>query len=127
MFRRAYQLVHSNFGRESGWNIELHGKIIGELNDPQWDDMFWVSYRIVANCPDEYALLNDGALWDGCKFQVFSKLTGELVDRAIAWGHRPPIHDGRISMRALYLEPKSLLEDCLVIVLRFFVTSKKST
>ncbi len=107
---RARFLVLSNFGRASGWYIELDGKRVGELVDPQWADMFWDSYTVRAWSD----VLRDDTLWNDCRLSFWSQQTGERVTGAFAGGSPPFIRDNRVGMRGLYLTPSSRLESWLV-------------
>ena len=90
--------------RRCGWTILLDGKAVGELDQPVQDDMFWVSYRVRA--PPESPAWEDEH-WDHARFEFRSKATGQRVSGALAGGSAPFIRAGRVSMRALYLPPRS--------------------
>jgi hypothetical protein len=118
-FRRARYLLESAFGRHDGWYVEFEGEIVGELTDPQFADMFWVSYAVHQAKGDRSAVLHDDALWNDCRFVFRSRRTGERAKNALAWGVRPAIQDGRVEMRALYLTEHSYLERAWVWILGF--------
>lgn len=87
------------------WFIEYQGKVIGELIEPKFEDMFWVSYQL--NQLDEEAenILSSIELWNQCEFQFRNKKTGNYAPNAIIAGKHllsNEMTDKRIAMRALY-------------------------
>ena len=126
MFRRAWKLLRSDFGRDVGWDIEYEDKIVGYLTDPLYEDMFWVSYRVSEADPLLSPILYNDDLWNECRFRYRSKMNGEYVDAAICGGSPPFVRDGRIFMRGLYLRSTSFFEDCCVRILGFIASRKKT-
>jgi len=45
-------LKRTDYGRSEGWDVELDGRAIAYLDQPVWEDMFWVSYRITPSTDD---------------------------------------------------------------------------
>ncbi|MCC6475173.1 MAG: hypothetical protein IT514_15680 [Burkholderiales bacterium] len=41
-----FELIASSYGRIHGWYVEYEGQRIAELEDPQYADMFWESYKV---------------------------------------------------------------------------------
>jgi hypothetical protein len=108
--RRAHQLICSNYGREYGWYAEYQGRVIGELTDPRWEDMFWHSYAAAPADREAEPVFFDDDLWNRCQFRFRNKVLNEYAENAFCGGTAPFICNGRILMRCLYLLPKSLLE-----------------
>ena len=112
--RYASFLVRSNFGRASGWIVELDGSPLGQLTDCVNADMFWDSYSIAPIQRTDTSRLYDDELWNGCKFRFKNQESGEYVNEAFCGGAPPFVRDGRILMRRLYLSPKTSFESLLV-------------
>jgi hypothetical protein len=89
------------------WVVERDGRAVAILTDPQWEDMFWTSYRIEplgGDHDERAAILSDGFWHD------------EFLDRTryrnqaagwYSWGwwaapRTGVVRDGRIIMRGLY-------------------------
>ena len=66
MLKRARQLVHSDYGRDFGWFVEYENRVVGELDDRRWGDMFWDTYRITPASRDAEAILLNDDLWNRC-------------------------------------------------------------
>ncbi len=103
---RARWLTRSNFGRNDGWFVELDGRVVGELDDPRWEDMFWYSYA-VRRVGGPGSPLDDDALWSECRFSFRSRTCGERVDGVLVGGTPPFVHSNRVLLRGLYLQPSS--------------------
>jgi hypothetical protein len=72
-------LVRSNFGRASGWIVELEGRSVGQLTNCTRAAMFWDSYSIAAlRGMDASALWND-QLWNAWKFRFRNRESGECA------------------------------------------------
>ena len=87
------------------WFIEYQGEVIGELIEPEYDDMFWVSYQLIQLDKDAAKNLSSIELWNQCVFQFRNKKTGNYAPNAIIAGKHllsNKMNDKRISMRALY-------------------------
>ena len=123
MIHHARFLVDSDYGREAGWDIELDGRVVGQLSDPKWADMFWYSYAVtdvVADAPGSYresSPIATEALWSECRFAFRSRGTGEVARHAFPGGRPPVVRGGRVLMRGLYLVPSSRMESLLVWIL----------
>lgn len=112
---RARWLISSDLGRDDGWTVELDGRVVGELHNPRWEDMFWYSYA-VRRLGESDSPLDDDALWNECRFSFRSRTSGERVDRALVGGTSPYVQSDRVLMRGLYLEPSSLVERGLLFL-----------
>ena len=104
-YQRRLRIWQTNYGRDEGWHVELEGVRVAELVDCQFADHFWDSYQIVpvANeWEDEKGLLKR-MFWDDFKNLTFRNRTFEEVANA-AWPSSNPLNEeGRVYMRALYL------------------------
>lgn len=101
------QLRATDFGRSKGWNLELEGHVVAHLDEPRWEDMFWVSYRLTPTTDDEAlaAELLSTAFWMGPRWE-------RMIFRSCALGVAAPhplpaiqpfVAPGRLNVRALYL------------------------
>ena len=43
---RRLRIIETNYGRNCGWYVEVEGRKIARLSDPEFVDMFWDSYRL---------------------------------------------------------------------------------
>ncbi|MFK8010185.1 MAG: hypothetical protein AB8H03_27775 [Saprospiraceae bacterium] len=87
------------------WFIEYQGKVIGKLIEPEFDDMFWVSYQLIPSNEETQNILSNITLWNQCQFQFRNKTTGNYAPNAIIAAQHlvsNKMTDKRISMRALY-------------------------
>ena len=104
-------LEQTNHGRSEGWDVELDGRVIAYLDEPQWEDMFWVSYRITPVTDDAALaaqLLSEefwrGEGWQSVRFR--SRAVGLIAPNAFpAVG--PLLAPARVNMRGLYLTTDS--------------------
>ena len=107
---RLWKLWRSAYGRKDGWDIELGGQVVGTLSEPEYADMFWVSYRVNQVHESTGAVLADPENWLH-HFRYRSRSMGEYAEHAFsaAPGKAYP-HGSRVSMRALYLLPRNWWE-----------------
>jgi len=96
------ELKKSNFGRDFGWFIELEDKVIGELVNNTYHEMFWVKYEIIAYEGYE-EMLFDFDKWAECKFKFRNKHYFQYVDAACAPFIEKEEKNYTIIMRGLYL------------------------
>jgi hypothetical protein len=117
---RLLKLWRSGYGRKDGWDIELHGQVVGTLSEAEWADMFWVSYRVRKAEDCSGAVLMDPENWKG-QFKYRSRSMGEYAEHAFsaAPGRAYP-HGSRVAMRALYLLPRSWWERATDFVVSVF-------
>ena len=100
------RLAETNHGRSEGWDLELAGRVVAHLDEPQWEDMFWVSYRITPTTDDAdlaVRLLSEG-FWRGDDWThlVFrSRILGLAADPFPSI--EPLVAPARVNMRALYI------------------------
>lgn len=119
------RIIETNFGQECGWYVEVDGRKIARLSDPQWEDQFWFSYRLEPLTDDskDRALLYSGEFWDSCK-AIFRNCEFNVVAPfAFAGGLSDELatrlrETGRISMRGLYLKVPEYSWDGLFFWLR---------
>jgi hypothetical protein len=117
---RLSKLWRSGYGRKDGWDIELDGQVVGTLTEPEYADMFWVSYRVSQVHESTGAVLADPENWRGCLFRYRSRSMGEYAEHAFsaASGRAYP-HGSRVCMRRLYLLPRSWWERAADFVASF--------
>ncbi len=82
------------------WMIELDGEVLGLLDDPQCEDMFWRSYALHGDLSHDAPLGND-RLWADCRFDFLCMCCGALAPNAFCGGKPPFVRRGRILMRGL--------------------------
>jgi hypothetical protein len=105
-FYRKHRLIKTDYGRSCGWYIEKDGEVISELNDCQYEDMFWQSYRldIVTNSPDLRDKIMTNEFWQNFEELVFrNREFGDIVDSCFPAVSQSFINPVRIRMRALYI------------------------
>lgn len=117
---RLWKLWRSGYGRKDGWDIELRGQVVGSLSEPEWADMFWVSYLVTQVNENTGASLADPENWQD-HFRYRSRSMGEYAEHAFAAapGHAYP-HGSRVAMRALYLLPRNWWERAADFVVSVF-------
>ena len=92
------------------WNVELHGEVIATLTDPEFAEMFWVSFRLTPLTTDPQlreALYTD-EFWNEGLGVGFRHAESREVVGAFAQGSPSASlkKSGRVEMRGLYLPPK---------------------
>lgn len=102
--RRLRATAH---GRSEGWDVELDGRAVAFLDQPRFEDMFWISYRITPTTEDAdlAAQLLSEEFWrdrplTGLRFR--SRALGLVAPHAFP-SAGPFVEPGRLNMRALYL------------------------
>jgi hypothetical protein len=106
-YARRLRIWETDYGRDSGWVIERHGKAIAILTEPRWEDMFWDSYRmeIVAEDGGLRAQMLAKEFWAGAESEGLvwrNREFGEIAEYAFP-SLSPFPEPGRLKMRALYL------------------------
>lgn len=124
---RAYQLAVSNYGRKYGWNIEFEGKVIGELINPKFEDMFWESYEVISIAEAYNSILFNHDNWLASAFKFKNKKIEEYAEQAFSGGSKRDLKEkGKIIMRALYLSGNTVLENKLLRKYDGFYRSRKT-
>jgi hypothetical protein len=101
-------MIETCCGRLGGWELYLEGSVLGELVQPEYDEMFWVSYRLVPASTSARAMLERDRTWE--RLRYWSKAMGEFAQgQPFPAGLRAPLGE-RVSMRRLYLLPASRWE-----------------
>ncbi|OEK08666.1 hypothetical protein A8C32_04240 [Flavivirga aquatica] len=102
-FKDKKELKKSNFGRDYGWYIEYEGKIVGELVDWKFTDMFWCSYKVVSICNEWEHILFDEKLWQNCEFKFKNKKHDKYAENAFSgFTSGSLIETKTVGMRMLY-------------------------
>ena len=104
------RIIEADYGRKCGWYVEVDGRKIACLSDPQFDDMFWDSYQLEPLTEDleERACLYAAEFWQSCKAVYRNREFNEAVINAFVGGSAAELETrlretGRLSMRGLYL------------------------
>jgi hypothetical protein len=125
LMKERLRIIETNYGRECGWYVEIDDRKVARLADPQWEDMFWVTYRLepLTGDPKERAMLYSAEFWHSCKAAFRNCEFNEVAPFAFAGGSPVELatrlmETGRLSMRGLYLEVPSYPWDCLLLWLR---------
>ncbi|MCY1058902.1 hypothetical protein OV142_27735 [Nannocystis sp. SCPEA4] len=109
--RRRRRLEATDYGRSEGWDVVLADRVVAYLDDPRFEDMFWISYRVTPLTDDAElaARLLTPAYWrsdEGRTLTFRSRALGVFAPNAFAsLGMDEP---GRVAMRALYITPAVL-------------------
>ncbi len=120
----------TQYGGSLGWDIELDGRVVGLLDEPRNEDMFWVSYRV--SCTVDDVELSDRLVseefWvgDGFTELVFrSRATGLTVKDAFpAHGFIGP---RRVAMRHLYIDIRRPAPwDWVVLKIRKLIRARRA-
>jgi hypothetical protein len=125
LFARSRFLVRSNFGRASGWTVELDGYCVGELTECQWVDMFWDSYAVTPVGDVDPPPILDDKYWSESKFVFRNRESGAIVTYAFCGGSPPYVKNGRVLMRRLYLVPTNRLESLCISLLRIVQSARR--
>src|SRR5262249_17946721 len=59
------RIWETNYGRDTGWILELAGKPVAVLSECRSEDMFWDSYRIepIAEDPSTQQMISSERFW----------------------------------------------------------------
>ena len=117
-WRRARDLLVSNYGRADGWHVELDDRRVAELTGVNFEDVFWDSYEVSANTYDDASQIRDDRLWAASRFVFRSRRTGELVATAFCGGTPPFIRNGRVRIRGLYLSAHTVAQRVCLRILK---------
>lgn len=101
------RLRATDHGRSEGWDVELDGRVVAFLDEPCFEDMFWISYRLTPTTDDPAlaALLLSEDFWrrsprPGLRYR--SRALGLFAPHAFH-AIDPFVEPGRLNMRGLYL------------------------
>jgi hypothetical protein len=84
------------------WTIELDDDVLGALDDPRSEDMFWRSYSVRGDLRVD-APLRDDELWSACRFRFRCRCCGATAPNPFCGGLPPFVRNGRVWMRGLLL------------------------
>ncbi len=122
-YRDYLRVWETGYGRSDGWDVEQDGRAIAFLDEPRFEDMFWISYRLTPTAADvalRERLLTE-AFWKGDPSSdlVFrSRATGLVAEHAFPAG-QPFVAPARLNMRALYIAVRHPLPwDWIVLSVR---------
>jgi len=107
-------------GHSDKWSVELNGEVVAILVEPQYEEMFWTSYRVVPSTDD--AVLKEELFSDRFWKEEFLSLafrnceSGLIAQNAIPTWH---VNSTRLSMRALYVSVRPPMPwDWVVLLFR---------
>ncbi len=110
----ARQLITSNYGRDFGWIVKHNKKVICELEDCQFADMFWDSYKIIPIEKDESFYKKTD------EFTFVNRRTlEELSDVLVAGESQNLLEFDRGIFRRLYLLPRNWTETFILNTYQF--------
>jgi hypothetical protein len=106
-YRDRLRVWESGYGRSHGWDLELDGRPVAFMDEPHWEEMFWVSYRLTPTTDDAAlaAELLSESFWktdDWSRLVFRSRATGLAAEFPFPSG-QPFVAPGRVNMRALYV------------------------
>ncbi len=106
-WRERLRIWETEQGRAEGWDIEFDGRVVGRLDEPRQEEMFWTSYRVAATTEDPVwsALLVSEEFWRGdmsTQLVFRSRALGNLAEEpfSAAGGFVGP---QRVAMRGLFI------------------------
>lgn len=105
-YRDRLRVWESDYGRCDGWDVVLDGTPVAFVDEPRWEEMFWVSYRLTVTMDDpalRERILSESFWtneWPNLTFR--SRATGRVVKKAFP-SCRPFVEPGRLMMRGLYV------------------------
>lgn len=102
------QIVESDYGRRAGWILVLNGQPVATFTEPEFVEMFWVSYKLTMLVPDEkieFKLLNREYWYEEAMKEIeFRNQRFSGLPRAYDFPLvTPPYYsNGRFAVRGLY-------------------------
>ncbi len=125
LMNERLRIIEANYGRECGWSVEVDGRAVARLVDPQWEDMFWYSYRLepLTEESKERTMLYFAEFWHSGKPVYRNCEFNEVAPFAFAGGSAVELETrlretGRLLMRGLYLRVPHYPWDWLLLWLR---------
>jgi hypothetical protein len=125
LMNKRLRIIETDYGRESGWYVEVDGRKIARLVDPQWEEMFWDSYRLepLTEDSEERAMLYSADFWHSGKAVYLNVEFDVVAPFAFAGGSSDELstrlrETGRLSMGGLYLLVPSYPWDWLLLWFR---------
>lgn len=115
---RYRDLLHAweKCGTSDNWNVELDGKVVAILAEPQYEDQFWTSYRVIpmTDDPDLKEQLCSKKFWER-EALVFRCCATELIaaNAIPTW----LVDSNRLNMRALYVSVRPPMPWDLIVLL----------
>ena len=73
LFKRRKRIKASNYGRKEGWYIELEGRRIGEIINPERVAEFWHQYELILFDQSLSNTIENYKFWDNPSLRYFSK------------------------------------------------------
>ena len=111
-------LFETNYGRSDGWQVERDGRVMALLVEPQFEEMFWDSYRVEVQVDDpeeRRRILKEPGWWLQPGLVFRGRTVGAVASGAFPAG-QVFMDSGRILMRGLHflVEPPDLWERILL-------------
>lgn len=70
---RKKRIIDSNYGRKEGWYIELEGRRIGEIINPEHVAEFWHQYELILFDHSLSNAVENYEFWENPSLKYFSK------------------------------------------------------
>ena len=106
-YRDRLRVWESDYGRSEGWDLELDGRVVARMDEPRFEDMFWMSYRVtpVTDDPALAERVLTEAFWKGGEplDLVYRRATGLVAEHPVP-STRPLVGPSRVNMRGLYVD-----------------------
>ena len=90
--------------RPQDWRLIVDGAELAALREPQFDDMFWTSFEVVASTAPADPRLREDAFWQGEGWTVIDSATGREASLAVASSAGLREDGRRVVLRGLYLD-----------------------
>lgn len=111
--RWRMRVLQTNFGRDSGWFVELDGRQIGLLTDQCFAEMFWDDCALtplVEEPAERERLMSDAKWWHTAGLKFRNREFDVYAEYAFAAGS-VFTDPGRVMMRGLYINVEPPMTD----------------
>ncbi len=99
---------------EPVFDVYVDGSRVATLVDPEWEDMFWCSYRVEPTSEEGDRIVHDEQTWELVNFVVRDTKGGVPNPNTFSGGHRLfcDRKSDRLSFRSLWPPQPSMVERC---------------
>ncbi|MEM9252810.1 MAG: hypothetical protein AAGB29_10720 [Planctomycetota bacterium] len=123
-YREKLAIWESNFGRSDGWILEVDGHPTAVLDDNEYYDMFWDSYRVSLLPESKYTLDEVFTMEFWCKRSLVyrSKATDITTRQAVISSGEAFPKPGRVVLRGLYISigMPNVIDQCALAWRRYW-------